>query len=327
MMKNLLIALLLVIVLGGLVVSTLIYTDVIKLRPEVAVSAVKPPEGSVRVPISARQIPAYGRVTRDDLLNAKTGRLETLNLVIEPGRENPPITDIGEIIGRVLKRPKAVGYVFTEADFFPPGTQAGESAGVPAGKRAVVLDVSRVSGIRDVKPGNRIDLVAAQLIDPKASSAGSRVLTNPSAVGPDAGIKRAAFKVLVEDAVVVTQATARQIPVTTGSKPTSAAQTKTRSVEEVMIAIDPAEVPGLTQALATGAQIVGFLHSGQPRGSQTPVGSIPELAAPLTPETPEAPVKARVIEKRIGKKVELIQLPPMTESFVEPAAGDTGGAK
>jgi Flp pilus assembly protein CpaB len=304
MLKNILIAILLIAVLAGLTVATLVSLKVIKFGSEPAAKQAKVPEGSVPVPVSARAISAYERITRDDLIDAKTGKVQTVNLVVKPEKANPAIRDLSEIIGRVLKRPKAPGYVFTEADFYPKGTQAGEAAGVPVGKRALVLDVNRAAGLREMKPGNRIDLVAAQLIDPKTEV--KAAVAVPGGARQAGGAKRATFRVLAENAIVVTPATTRQVPVTSAGGLTSGSQTKNKPIEEVMIAIDPEEVPKLAEALATGAQITCFLHSGQPREADADNGNIPEEKP--TAYAPPAPAKPQVIEKVVGKKREFFHV-------------------
>jgi hypothetical protein len=82
------------------------------------------------------------------------------------------ITNIADVIGRVLDHDKEPGYVFTEADFLPPGTREGITAGIPAGKRAVRISADKVDGLYGLHAGDRFDLLATMPIEASRSSGG-----------------------------------------------------------------------------------------------------------------------------------------------------------
>src|SRR5262249_18664910 len=78
--------------------------------------------GLVALPTAAHRIPAYSRVTRDHLWDAKNNRLAAVYL---PPRAvtREMLAGVSDVIGRVLAHEKSPGYVFTEADFLPKGTR------------------------------------------------------------------------------------------------------------------------------------------------------------------------------------------------------------
>jgi hypothetical protein len=98
--------------------------------------------GLIAVPTPARVIPAYSRVTRDHLWDVRNNRLAVIYL--PPGAVSKEmLRNLSDVIGRVVANDKSPGYVFTAADFLPPGTREGLVAGIPAGKRAVRVTGSR----------------------------------------------------------------------------------------------------------------------------------------------------------------------------------------
>src|SRR5208337_2601301 len=88
------------------------------------------PAGWVAVPVPARAIPAYTLVTKEFLMNPKTGGWEVVwtppNLVPKEA-----ILDLAKIRGRVMAHEKPPYYCFMEKDFLPVGTLPGIVAGVP----------------------------------------------------------------------------------------------------------------------------------------------------------------------------------------------------
>ena len=77
-------------------------------------------------------IPAYTKVTRDYLLNAKTGDF-VLKWVQPDKVPSDLVMNVSKILNRVLAREKPAGYAFSENDFLPAGTRPGMTAGVPPG--------------------------------------------------------------------------------------------------------------------------------------------------------------------------------------------------
>src|SRR5712691_7373542 len=135
------------------------------LRKAEAAKAKSKPEGTP-VLISARFIPAYTQMTRDFVLDDKTGEFTVAHLRPEDVASQGFLT-LDKIIGRVLKADKAAGYAFREKDFLPEGTRAGPAAGVPPGKRALVLPAERIGGISALKIGDRVDILMSMPIEPE----------------------------------------------------------------------------------------------------------------------------------------------------------------
>src|SRR5262245_27662449 len=127
-----------------------------------------PPVGKVAVPISGRAIPAYTRISRDDIWNPKVQRAAMAYL--DPSSvKDGMITDPKQVLGRVLERDKAAGYVFSESDFLPEGTRPGVVAGIPPGMRAMRIELAKVRGLYGLQPGDRFDLVSTIPVEKDAS--------------------------------------------------------------------------------------------------------------------------------------------------------------
>jgi len=239
--------------------------------------------GTVRVPISGRNVPAYTRITRDDLTDPATQQLAFVkmdsNLVADA-----MVVDVSKIIGRVLAHEKSSGYVFTEADFLPKGTRPGTVGGIPPGKRARRVEVNRIDGLFGLRPGDRFDLVATLPVDEKS-------VRGLDALGGAYGdqlqwmsgfrnlMKQASVRVIVQNGTVVSPVEQRAVPVASSSL-TRGLVTRTRPVQEMVIAIDPREVALLTEALAVGANVECFFRSGHP---SDPFDSITPELEPVSP--------------------------------------------
>ena len=118
------------------------------------------PPGAIPIPISGRAIPAYTKITRDDLFDAKSGKFAFVYLQQDQIAPQTML-QMTEVLGRVLDHDKPAGYVFTEKDFMPKGTRSGLTAGIPPGKRAYRLDASKISGVHGLQSGDHLDLIAS----------------------------------------------------------------------------------------------------------------------------------------------------------------------
>ena len=268
--RGLLIAIVLVAAFGGLWI-----TKAIDPPRWFRGSAAPDHRGQIAIPAGGMVIPAYTKITRDHLWNPKTGSFAVIYLRPE---QVPPevIRSINEVIGRVVNHDKPPGYVFTEADFLPKGTRPGLTAGIPAGKRAMRIPVDRIPGLVELLPGDRFDLVATQPIDGSAASG----LAAAGIYGKQLDMqtrllnlqKQATVRVVVQNGDVVEAMRTRQIPVANNSL-TNGLTIRTKPVQEVVIAVYPAEVSHLTEAMAVGADIACVPRSGRPddpRDSLTP---------------------------------------------------------
>ena len=227
-----------------------------------------PPPGKVRVLVSGRPIAAYAKVTRDDLWNAASGYWAHADVDKSLVEEGGVLVDVKDIAGRIMAHEKRPGYAFTESDFLPEGTRPGLAGGVPAGKRALRLDVEKVHGIVGLQPGDRFDMVAAQALEQGGpnttaqSFAGvySEQMRRKTELGT---YRRAKVQVLVQNGVVVSPLQTRAVPVTSTTL-TSGQTTRTIPVQEMIIALDPEEVAPFLEALSVEADITCLARSGRP---------------------------------------------------------------
>ena len=233
-------------------------------------------EGLVAIPMSAKTIPAYTKLTRDHAWNTQRGRISVVWLA--PEQVTPSMkTDLKDILGRVLARDKAPGYVFTDRDFLPKGSRPGLVGGIPPGKRAVRVVAGQVDGLYGLNPGDRFDLLATLPIDLKGNE---NSLSVGGAYGQQLALqadltnwsKQATVRVLVQNGALVQPLTTREIPLAMNTL-TQGLVVKKKPVQEIVIAVDPGEVASLTEAMALKAQITTVPRSGHPddpKESQTP---------------------------------------------------------
>lgn len=203
------------------------------------------PEGHVAVPVASGPIPAYTAIQLDHLLDPTDGRLTVIHLP-EGSLLPETVGDAKELLGRVLARDKAPGAVFREDDLLPHGTRPGLVAGIPAGKRALRIDASKVNGIIGLRRGDRFDLVATL----RARGGGAAPAGGGARLAP-----RATVHEVVVDGAVVEPLSQRQLPAARGGG---------QVVQEMVVAVSPAEVPLLTEALEVASRIDCVPRSGHP---------------------------------------------------------------
>ena len=211
----------------------------------------------------ARTIPAYTKIAREDVFDAKIGDFASIP-VPRTTLTSDVLTDYGQIRGRVINHEKPAGYVFKEEDFYPKGTRAGLAGAIPPGKRSLLLEVSKVSGVHGLKVGDHIDLVATIPVEmPKGGGMG-KFNSGFQAEAQMASMEKLAnVRVLAQDAVLLTPVTRRQKP-TVSKSISQGTIVRNIPVEEVVIAVDPDEVAPVTQALATEVNVMCVVRSGQP---------------------------------------------------------------
>jgi hypothetical protein len=195
------------------------------------------------------------------------------------------ITDLSQILGRVLARDKRVGYVFTERDFLPEGTRPGVTAGIPEGKRGVRLEANDVQGLVELNVGDRFDLLASLPVEHKGPSAavaaigGAFAAQSANQAALDGLDRQARVTVLVQSGTIVRPMRTRAVP-TSNASLTRGQFTSTRPVQEVVIAVAPEEVAPLMEALAVGAKVVCVPRSGRPGD---PLDSVTPERRPKSP--------------------------------------------
>jgi len=257
------------------------------LAPEAPGRAGAPP-GTVAVPAAAVAIPAYTRVRLAHLVDPATSALRAVYL---PEGSILPDTfvDAKQVIGRVLAAEKAPGQLFSESDFFPPGTREGIVAGIPPGKRAMRIDASKVNGIVGLGRGDRFDLVATFDLASGRSGAVSVERSGVSELGALGSQTRA--MTVVEGGAVVQPLERRVVP-----------GQRQRVVDEMVIAVATDEVAALSEALHTGARIDCVPRSGRPDDASDEGEGVGASAKP----------RLRVIETIEGGKRRALAVPQAT---------------
>jgi hypothetical protein len=261
------------------------------------------PPGSVAVVVSApmsdgHPIPAYTKLTRNHLWDFKRNRLSCIYLMPDMITKEM-IIDLNQILGRVLSHDKPPGYVFTERDFLEKGTRAGLVGGIPAGKRSMTFDATKIDGLFGLQSGDHIDLLATLPIEMPKGGAGGRFSGTLQAEAQMASMqKRARVRPLAEDAVLITPVTIREKP--TISRSVSQGTTVRKvPVQEIQIAVEPEEVAPITEALATDVKITCVARSGRP--DDPGAASVTPGSDPLS--------DFHVIDAIIGNKREAVALP------------------
>ena len=225
-------------------------------------------EGLVAVPTPAGVIPAYTRIRRDHLWDRRNNRLAVIYLPPQAVTKEM-LVNITDVLGRVLDHAKEPGYVFTESDFLPPGTREGLVAGIPAGKRAIRISADKVDGLFGLLTGDRFDIVAT--IPISAGRTGGQTFNFGGPYSQEVALqaqlsnwdKQATVRVIVQSAVIVEPMALRGVP-TLQTSLTDGAATRTRPVQEVVIAVEPHEVALLTEAMAVDATLTTIPRSGRP---------------------------------------------------------------
>jgi Flp pilus assembly protein CpaB len=224
-------------------------------------------EGMVMVPMAVKAIPAYSIVTRDHILDPQTHTI-ALQPVLPESVRPEMILDAGKIVGRVLRKEKSAGYVFSEKDFYPVGTQPGITAGIPPGKRSFVFEAEKIHGMASLRPGDKFDILATtphddkHTIKPTGPVTGNPLVANGGAPGK-APLRKATVHAVVHSGIVLTPVTTRQVA-TQSAGLTTGVQTKMKPVQEITIAVDTSEVGPLSEALALDATLTCVARSGQP---------------------------------------------------------------
>jgi len=181
------------------------------------------------------------------------------------------LRDLAQIVGRVVRRDKRTGYVFTDQDLLPKGTRPGMSAGIPPGKRSLTLNIKDISGMELLRQGDMFDLIAMlpSLKDPESNIEQAALLggvkppdTRSGQLARQTGVKPL---VIGGTMVAITQGAsqstkgASELVVSPGG-----ARRKSNSNIVATLAIDPVEVSPLTEALGLEVKIFCVARSGQP---------------------------------------------------------------
>ena len=283
------------------------------LEPREAPAPAAPPPGSVAVPVAARPLSAYHAIQLEDLLDPVTGQLAVIHL---PEDSVLPETFVApkDLLGRVLGRDKTPGRVFREPDFLPEGTRPGIVAGIPAGKVALRIEASKVTGTVGLRRGDRFDLVATW----RESSRGA-VRQPYEGAGTNTGGPRAEVVRIAENAAIVEPLSARRKPDGPGGPGPV--------VEEMVIAVAPAEVPLVTEALELAARIDCVPRSGRPVSEMDLEAIVSQSASRVGVDASGRPRKT-VVETIQGNQrflLEVPEAPPVPDPDGIPADGRRSG--
>lgn len=210
--------------------------------------------GEVFAFLAVQNVPAYSAISRDHVYRTDSqGRIRLMRVPVNPNNlPSPPITDPAKVFGRVLAYDKTYGTIFTEADFLPVGTRPGLVAGVPEGKRAMIIDASRINGVHGFNRGDHVDLVATVSLDLSKQLKSSRSVSVNVVSGLSGSEKQVVLHTLVSDGVIVRPVHTRE------------GDARGRRSEQIVIAVAPHEVARVTEALSMGAEIVCIARSGRP---------------------------------------------------------------
>jgi Flp pilus assembly protein CpaB len=276
------------------------------------------PVGKTAIPRSARAIDPYSKVSRDDLWDLKNSRFAAV--YVDPAQvSDDMITDVRDILGRVLSRKKSAGYAFTESDFMPKGTRSGLVAGIPPGMRAMRVPLSVVRGLYDLNPGDHFDLVSTVALESSAGDALKRMGgAHASKMAMEAEMnnisKQARVDIVVQNGLVVSAVQTVKIPIAAGNvhDPNGV---KTKPVQEVVIAVLPTEVAQVTQALAVGATLTVIARSGHPDDDASSVTPSSRPWSPFSGADQDANADGtgrpsmHLVEQIGGKKREIVPVP------------------
>jgi Flp pilus assembly protein CpaB len=271
------------------------------------------PEGTIMVPAASRNLQAYSQVRGYDLFIASRRTWAEVPLSEDRAEAAGVIRNRKNIIGRVLRRDKPSGRVFTEEDFFPEGTRPGLTAGIPPGKRAVRIEAGRIGGLHGLARGDFVDLIYSFPVE--TSSDRRDALTVSGARGAELEMqarlsnpeKQSTVRVAARGAMVVEPVSIREMPMTSSTL-TQGTVTRSRPVQEVVLAMDPDEAVALTAALEAEAKVVALPLSGRsddPGDSETPEL---EPRNPFSDADTELP-GVRVVEIIGGRDKKIIAVP------------------
>jgi len=265
-------------------------------------------EGLVPVPAAAVELQAYAMVSGVDLFDRRRRRWVEMPLPAERVEEAGVMRTRAEIIGRVLRRNKSAGRVFTEDDFFPPGTRPGLTAGVPPGKRAVRVAAHRIAGVHGLHRGDMVDLVYASALKDDASD--PPVISGPRGAELEMRTRQARLqarvrvRVVAREAVVVEPVRGRTAEVTSSSV-LRGTRKSAKTVEELVLAMSPEEAVQLMAAFEMGAQVSCLPRSGRPGAAEESV--TPDLEPPDPAKDGPGPV--RFVEVIDGDKRRVVAVP------------------
>lgn len=245
--------------------------------------------GKVAVLVSPVSLSAFTAIDPSTFINPQTGDFHVAWITEKAATDAGLIRDPAAIRGRVLKRDKAAGISFSEADFYPRGAQPSLTSALEPGQRAVTLNAAEVEGLRALKRFDRFDLYA---VKQKASTN----LGTGTYSTPDALEAAQAGREWSTDRLVIAQNARVLVPVPEAKN--------AKNPDNVEVAMGAEEAAALADAKARGAKILCMARSGLPGGD------------PASFATPEEPTMVDTIQVITGDKASTTYVPadkPKTE--------------
>ena len=255
------------------------------LNPATAPLAQKPSRaGKVPIPKSLVALNAFDKVQREDVYNLGLGDDSYFWLPKQQVEAHPEwITDVSQIVGRVMARDKRADFVFSEKDFLPEGSRTGIAGGIPSGKQGFFLEAEQIPGLRFLQNGDRFDLLASLPEEAENPSAEYGLLMGGIKARGGKPIPVNGVRSLVQGGEMIALTTNRTMT-TRGGLELSTTDSRGREItnrkdERVVIAIDPAEAVPLTQALGSKQTIHMVTRSGQETEQSTSENSLVGMQA------------------------------------------------
>ncbi len=228
-------------------------------------------EGLIAIPRTMRAAKAYQKLRREDIVALQQG--DDSYLWVDKGtlERNPEwLRSPSDVIGRVLARDKEPGYVFQEKDFLPKGTREGVVAGIPPGKRAMVVQAEKIHGLSLLARGDAFDLFATLPIKGKGDSIPEISLLASEGDTLTGGTRTPESRAAsIQNRLGVKLLVRRAVLVDALDRPSSArnARANQPAAKDITIALSPEEVISLTHALSLEYSVFCAAISGQPGDS------------------------------------------------------------
>ena len=196
------------------------------------------------------------QVTKEALWNPQQGTFFHTYVDKDRVAEKEYLADPGEVLGRVLRRPKAAGLAFTEADFLPMGSAPGITGLVPDGMSALSIPADRIPGLGLLGFADRFDLRMN--------------------VESDEGAQRVAREILEDRSYSSEQDRLRLASIVQGPEPRLMAQAGAvlrpsnpaaiQRNEKIVVAVFPEDLNGLIAALDSKGDIYCSPRKKSPEG-------------------------------------------------------------
>ena len=244
---------------------------------------------------------------------------------------------VGDVIGRVTETAMVKGQPVVEAMLAPLGAGSGLQALVPAGMRAITMEVNEYSGVAGlITPGCRVDVIAtindskgdgriakAIVQNAKVTAVGQRTSSGGAAAAPAAGqemTKSVTILASLEDAeaIELAYATGRPRLVLRGGRDNEVATT---------VGVSMNDLKGIGSRPDTGTSSIATVTPPPPT---PPVAPVVVIAPPTPPATRPSEIAApreparRIVRVIKGGRVSLVSL-AMPEEVGADDEGIAGG--